>query len=272
MNQWVILSSNLDLKYAFLLPITAKTWERLGYKSVFMLVGDETEWNNGPFEVVLSELKKLVLNGHKLIFVKQLEGYSVWTTANIIRLYAGCMAIDPEDYAIIGDSDLFVLKSEFILQRDKNKSVNLWYANAFNHTAIPQYPMCHVGSSIKVWREIMNIKESDIYTTTLEKMDKAVGRGNDTDTAFNEKFYATTLRNWSGFPHQCQFITRPEWKPEHPSDRLDRGNWDLSLWGENTVDAHLPRPALQYWDTISVILDKICPEHREWFATYKNKF
>ena len=45
--------------YAFYLPLTALSWERIGFVSFIVIIGSECEWENDPtLRVILSYLKE----------------------------------------------------------------------------------------------------------------------------------------------------------------------------------------------------------------------
>lgn len=45
--------------YAFYLPLTALTWERIGYISFVIIIGSQCEWENDPtLRLILSRLKE----------------------------------------------------------------------------------------------------------------------------------------------------------------------------------------------------------------------
>lgn len=268
MSKWVILSSDCNPVYSFLLPITAKAWQNLGFKPLLMLLGSEYEWES-KCPKVLQELKAI---GDKLItFIPCLNGYSMWTTANIVRLFPGCMKLPNDDYAIVGDADLWVLKPEYITNRDETKDVHLWYANAFEHQQrqFKQYPMCHVGMNIGTWRKLFRVSDSkSIVDSAQETLDADIGKHKDHDVFYNEKYFAKILAKWEGYPHRCQFINRKQLRPEFPADRLDRSDWDLSKL-DSAIDAHLPRPAINYRDSILPAMKKVLTEEQlAWANDY----
>lgn len=264
MSKWVILSSDRNEQYSFLLPITIKTWQNLGFKPLIMLIGSEHEWNNDPrCQRVLSALAEIP--NKMLVFIPKLSGYSIWTTANIVRLFPGCLGIPDDDYALVGDVDLWILRPSYIHDVQWDKPAHLWYSNAFATDA--QYPMCHVGMTLKTWREVIGIQPSDIYKT-VQKIMNLEGKGSDSDPFFNEKYFARKLHRWSGYPSKIQFISRPERKPEYPSDRLCRSNWDLAQL-DTATDTHLPRPPKESRGLIWPVLCKVLtPEQVAWVDNY----
>lgn len=267
---WVVLSSNCNINYSFLLPITVRAWNKLGYRSIIMLTDGERNWRSHQSKV-LNELE----NTDCLInFVNGLPGYKDWTTVNIIRLYAGCLSLPDDDYIIIGDADLWVLKPSYILNKDNSKLVNLWFSNAFKGKPELQFPMCHVGATVKVWREIMNVNtNTDISDACKKHLDKDLGVGKDNDVFFNEKYFGTKLKLWNeNYKSVCQLIPRNLSGPAFPRDRLDRSKWKLERVNE-CIDAHLPRDPIIRWNMISPLLKIVLnQEDLEWARAYRAKF
>ena len=267
MSKWVILSSDKNEQYSFLLPITVRAWQNLGFKPLIMLVGDETEWHNDKScQRVLQALDDI--QDKLIVFIPKLDGYNIWTTANIVRLFPGCLNLPDNDYALIGDVDLWVLRPSYINDVQWDKPVHLWYSNAFEQNSkIAQYPMCHVGMTLQTWREVIGVTVSDIYDTTQRMMD-IDGKHSDKDVFFNEKYFAKKLQLWPGYPDKIQFIPRPEKKPEYPADRLCRTDWNLTQL-DTATDTHLPRPPRENRKLIWPVLCKVLtPDQIEWANDY----
>lgn len=265
MSRWVLFSCTTDERFSFFLPIAVRAWQNLGFSSLLILMGSESEWrDNLSTNRVLRALDD---TPKSIVFVKPLAGYSMWTTANIVRLFAGCTDLPDDDYVIVSDIDMIILRPSYILDVQWEKAVHLWYSNAFLHTGIMQYPMCHVGMTLRAWRDVMGVGSSDICSTVQQMMD-IDGKGSDDDIFFNERYFARQLHKWPGFPDKVQFISRPEWKPEYPSDRLCRTNWDITKL-DTVTDSHLPRAPRNKRGTIWPVVCKVLtPEQIMWADNY----
>ena len=51
-EKYVVLSANRNGDYAFALPLTTLAWNRIGFRSLVILVGKEAEWEAGAIEQV----------------------------------------------------------------------------------------------------------------------------------------------------------------------------------------------------------------------------
>ncbi len=146
--------------YAYNLPLTALAWERIGYKSIVLIIGYRCEWENDPALIhVLSHLEERDV---KTIFLNSPLKYrtTLSQTARAFAVNIIDFPIKDNDYLITTDSDLWPLRMKHFIPRE-NASIVLIHADCcgffnFNNVSYPLYPMSNIGAKVSTWREIMN--------------------------------------------------------------------------------------------------------------------
>jgi hypothetical protein len=99
------------LAYTFYTPITAASWQRVGYETIVVFVGDFTKANvlTGRLNLSRNYLKHV---GAHIVDLQCNESYSI-KLSQLARVFAGFLPDDivqDEDNILTGDSDLMPLK------------------------------------------------------------------------------------------------------------------------------------------------------------------
>jgi len=100
------------LAYTFYTPLTAASWQRVGYDAIAVFVGDFTKPNVLTARLNLSRnyLKRV---GAHIVDVQCNESYSI-KLSQLIRVFSGFLPddiVEDEDNILTGDSDLMPLKA-----------------------------------------------------------------------------------------------------------------------------------------------------------------
>ena len=100
------------MAYTFYTPITAASWNRIGYETIVVFVGDFNKPNVMTPRLNLSRnyLKRV---GAQIVDVQCNESYSV-KLSQLVRVFSGFLPdtiVQDEDNIISGDSDLMPLKA-----------------------------------------------------------------------------------------------------------------------------------------------------------------
>ena len=239
--------------YAYNLPLTALAWERIGFKSIAIIIGSRCEWENDPaLSVVLSHLEARRATA---IFVPAPLEYRT-TLSQTARAFAVNLPEFPgkdNDFLITSDSDLWPLRKEHYtpLPNYKIHFVHAGCCGTFtiNNKTYPMYAMSNIGATVATWRQIMN--ENHPIATDAEGMLDYFGE------IFGDQARSPVVvgkETWY-MDQRGVSIRLAEWMDKYGNssayrvsdkgfERLDRTGWDADkLVPENFTirfDAHLP--------------------------------
>ncbi|CAF3673230.1 unnamed protein product [Adineta steineri] len=160
--------------YAFYAPLTAASWQRIGYQPIVIFVGDFKKLNVLTGRLNLSRNYLKHLGAHVLDFQCP-ESYSI-KLSQLVRVFSGFLPIDivqDEDYILTTDSDLWPLDAS---RYKPTPGTNGFIFNAFccgtfkrRGRNYKMYPMGHIFLQKKVWRAI--VMESKQRTELLVNAD-----------------------------------------------------------------------------------------------------
>lgn len=239
--------------YAYNLPLTALAWERIGFKSIAIIIGSRCEWENDPaLSLVLSHLEARRATA---LFVSSPLEYRT-TLSQTARAFAVNLPGFPgkdNDFLITSDSDLWPLRREHYTPRP-NFNVLLVHSGCCgtfksNNKTYPMYPMSNIGATVSTWRQIMN--ENHPIATDAEGMldyfAEIFGEQARSPVVVGQETWYMDQRGVS--------IRLAEWMDKYGNSsvyrvsdqgfgRVDRTGWDPDkLVPENFTlrfDAHLP--------------------------------
>jgi hypothetical protein len=244
--------------YAFPLPITAYSWNRIGVKCIIFIPD-----NYGP----KLELAEKYCNEN--IFVEfHAPEHKIPTYAQVSRLFGCCLDLPDDEVLITGDADLPVF-GDYLLQAN-DKQVHVFGADLVTGN---QFPMCYLSATVKQWRSIMWAPFGFGYQFYLNELLGPIEcehfRANqwcfDQNLAF-ENFskanFPVIRHNRANAPHQ--FATR----------RADRDGWPNQI-SPDIIDAHLPRPGYTE-ENFAKILNLFQTVYRsedfQWIIDYRNEY
>ena len=235
------LSNVNDYNYAFDLPLTVVSWQRLGFKSIVLLTGSTDVWvEHSILGLIHSYLKDL---GAKIVFIEGNDKNKVMLSQTS-RLFAACLSdLDLDDYIITSDSDLWPINGEkFVLP--KNKELLSTYAECcsdFRHKGekFRMLPLSSIGATVKTWRDIMfndnnstcsfdAIKNSSNILSYFAKefgkiVFEPVSKGVNDGWYLDQHMASIRIEQWirrRNDTSMLEFATR-----DIKRDRLDRSRW-----------------------------------------------
>jgi len=184
---------------------------------------------------------------------------------------------------------MWPLDSYHFHQRNANKEVQLFNANAYSYSKEVMYPICYIGASTGTWKVIMgqrNISDNvSLHQRIVGQLDKAVTQygteewnkpGYGVQWYYDQKLFGQQIGKWEGYPSKCEMINRPTQR-QFLADRLDRGKWKMEGKKdlEGMIDAHLLRPGyLEHnWKQLKLLLQElVTPSQLAWIQTYRDKY
>lgn len=148
--------------YAFSLPLTALAWERIGFRSIVIIVGNRCEWDNDPaLSLVLSYLE--ARNKTTIIFIPSQIKYRpmLSQTARIFAHNLPGFPAKEGDYVISTDADLWPIHREHYTPHPSRQLV-LVHGQCCGHfnwngTSYRMYPMSNIGATVSTWKQIINV-------------------------------------------------------------------------------------------------------------------
>jgi hypothetical protein len=271
--------------------LTALAWERIGFRSIVLILGSRDEWNNDPaFSLILSYLEA---RRATVIFISSPTEYQT-TLSQTARLFSFNLKGFPgksNDYLITSDSDLWPLRKEHFLPFP-NKEIVLVHSECCgyftkNNATYPMYPMSNIGATVSTWRQIMNVNhtvanDSESILSYLEEHFGANAR-NPELVVGQEKWYmdqrlvSVRLAEWMSL-HGNSSVYRVS---DYGFSRLDRLKWTANTLDPHTFklqyDAHLPiKGFLPYQQQqIMPLIDLMYGKNSwqaKWFDDYTKEF
>ena len=146
--------------YAYNLPLTAMAWERIGFKSIILIIGSSCEWENDPALALI--LSYLEARRATVIFITSPPNYRTGLSQTA-RLFVVNMKEFPgkaNDYIITSDSDLWPLRKEHYVPR-RHMDIVLVHSQCCGlfkrkNNTYRMYPMSNIGASASTWSQIIN--------------------------------------------------------------------------------------------------------------------
>ncbi len=239
--------------YAYSLPLTALAWERIGFKSIVVIIGYRSEWEINP---ALNQILNYLEDRRAIvIFVMANSDYQT-ALSQTVRIFAFNLKEfpgRPHDYVITSDSDLWPLRKEHFLPRPNNDIVLLHseccIPFTMNNKSYPMYPMSNIGATVSIWRQIMNDNHNIAFDSEsiLNYLEEIFGKQVRRPIIVGQEAWYMDQRMIS--------IRLVEWMAKHGNksvyrvsddgfSRLDRIAWNADqLLPKNfslRYDAHLP--------------------------------
>lgn len=258
----IVFASDTTPLYAFFVPLTCEMWQRVGGRlPTVMLVGDAATWQQeSPVAYRYTQE-----TGADVRFVAPVPGWKTGSVAQLARLFAFALpGIGDDENLMTTDADAWPLQAAAFQPRDK--AIYILRAGGWWH-----FPMGYIGTSAKVWREVM-ASQAQSVEEGLREIDVTLqhqppGWGHD------ESLVTRQIKAWPGFPDAVELVDRPN---NCAGNRLDRVGWPagpIDLAGY--IDAHLLRPAWtdDDWPRMRWVLARYLPPERlAWADRYRDEF
>jgi hypothetical protein len=222
--------------YAYNVPLTALAWERIGFRSIVLIIGSRCEWENEPaLKLILTRLEE---RRGTAIFVDSPLQYRQ-TLSQTARIFVANMEAFPGqsgDYLITTDSDLWPLRREHYIPRPGSDIVLVHSACcgyfSMNNKSYQHFPMSNIGASVSTWLQITNDNHSIIARDAESILDYL-------QEVFGEMARSPVVVGqpaWYMDQHIVS-IRIAEWMENHPNrsvhrvsdsgfSRIDRPTWD----------------------------------------------
>jgi hypothetical protein len=246
--------------YAFPLPLTVYSWNKIGVKCITFMPNGE-----------LSAKMQLVMQycgSDNRFFRFDAPEHKQPTYAQVSRLFGCCTDLPEDEILITGDSDLSVFSDYF-------KQLESGQIHLVGVDLVPpeQYAICFVAAPVKTWREVMWVTPGTSYQKYLDDhlgpIECEHFRANQ--WAFDQGliYRQLTRNNWPTVKHNRAiephaFATR----------RADRDGWPQTIPAD-IIDSHLPRPGYtdENWKKIFTLFSTMYPnEDLQWMEDYRNQY
>jgi hypothetical protein len=268
-NVSAVMSCDGHPQYMGGLPLTCKVWyELMNARALIIMTGDKVQ--------LLRDHKRVIDwcrdAGARIFFTPISAGWRPATSAQVGRLFAHTIPWinDHDDYLITTDADMWPLSSDFFAKNKSQNKMTLWYANAYGAgITAEKFPLCYVGATPKLWREVMSKAEPMTFQAALaDALQWIPNHESMTEWCHDEVYFSMRVRKWPGFPTDVHFVDRHGGPPK---DRIDRSNWPSSPVIKGMVDAHLVRPPERpdNWIRVEPILKQLMTdEGYKWCQEY----
>ena len=263
-------ASYRSFDYAFNLPLTALAWERIGFRSIAIIIGSRYEWENDP---ALSHILSYTeARRATVIFINSPLEYRT-ALSQTSRLFVFNMKEFPgndNDYLMTTDSDLWPLHKEHFIPRP-HMNVVLVHSNCcgffpMHGRSWPMLPMSNIGATVSTWKEAINGNHT-FANDTVSILDYL-------ENLFGERVRVPVVvakQEWYMDQHLVS-IRLTEWIDQHGNDsvyrvndagyyRLDRNGWNADILTPELFsyrfDTHLLKKAYlpQQWKLMQPLLN-----------------
>ncbi len=263
-----IVSSTYDSKYFYFLPIISWCWHKIGVKTICFL----------PEPISAEQVKEIGRKEHLVSKVLKEQGIiGNWfqfscpenkqaTYAQCSRLYGAALDLPEDEVLILGDIDMCVFRTDFIV-----KSADDFF-DIYGADLVPngQMPICYAVGTVKTWRRFFTKGR-----TYQECLDAELG---------HEEMENMRGNLWSrdqellakGVGELCFKHNRSNGITPFAQNRIDR---DDAYWrdrlGENIIDAHLWRDGFEEQNHANImeLLRYMYPsEDLSWIDNYRNEY
>ena len=220
MKGTVILSTNDNPDYYKYLPYTVAAWNKLGWDTLTLLYGFDSE--NLP-----SEIKNIGMYLH----LKKSDKYRKETIAQVSRLFGGKYVANfgiPR-MVMLGDVDLIPMCDYW------NPEPHRITCYGADLCGFKEFPMAYIAAPADIWQEL--IPENSIE----ELLDKYPGALSDDFYVWwsqDQRIITERILNHGG----QRVIIRGHESSGLAKGRIDRAAWEKTLNIPNPIDCHCRRP------------------------------
>lgn len=287
-----INNSHRGYDYCFYLPLTARSWQRIGFKSIVLIIGAKVQWLNDPaLSLVLVSLSQVEAS---VIFMDANEENRSMLSQTA-RIFVANMAACPartDDYIISTDADLWPLRRDhFCVPRAEKKLVLVHSRCCGNFNLYGKtyrmLPMSHIGASAATWRQIINGNGQTPRDapSILDYMERTFGpivrRRVQYDSAewyFDQKLISIKIDEWKRRGCNTEAVVEVS---DAGFTRLDRARWTADQLSprqfDKKYDAHLLLNGFlpDQWKRIMPLIELMYGKHSpntKWADQYSAEF
>jgi len=275
LSRYAVVSSDTFSHYAFYAPLTCAVLAARCWTPLLLLVGTKESWLEGGRNRLI--YNKCLEAGARVCFLGDFPGHRAATVAQVSRLFAHAL-VEDDDYLITSDIDMWPVGDWVGGGRDSQKAFQLYFSNAHDEGRV-HFPMCYVGGTSSSWRAVLQGGEArdlahalelcrtrpivlpNVHLVGTEEIPLDIWN-------FDETYFGECLSTWSGFPTNCQMISRDFAK--HGERRLDRSSWKDVTSLDGYADVHLLRPgyAPANWARVRQVFSLALPDKLAWADAY----
>ena len=281
--------SHRQYDYAFYLPLTVLAWDRIGFKSIVIIVGRRIEWSAHPLlSHILLHLEAAQAN---IIFLNATDdnGRMLSQTARLFAANMKELAHKNEEYLITSDSVLWPFREAHYTPEPLKKLI-LVHSHCcgsfpFRNRSYRMIPMSNIGATAATWREIMNDNRPIAHDAESilnyyqqdfgPKVRQKVVYASD-DWYLDQKMVSIRVQQWID-SHSSDLVFE---KSDANFSRIDRPNWNLDGLDQFTLrnyyDAHLPVNGYvpHVWKTIRPLIHSMYNNSWQisWCESYATEF
>lgn len=274
-KRYVVISSNLNHDYLFLMPIVTWAWNKLGWSVILMMPSSHNDafslvyknciQSNG--EVSNTESR----NGNTLCFLLPINEYRSETISQISRLYVSDYFKWIEDDAMIMTSDADMLPLSDYWQPKENEITCYGRDLSDKH-----FPICYISMNKKIWMDVMNLTgdANNDLRRDLATMPKAKSDNFNEWWQVDQDFCTEKLNEQQNIKRIDRGISA---QTGYPIGRVDRSAWDKSLKQKERIDAHLFRNGFEnenFTRIMHLIINTFNPTQEEidFLNNYRNQY
>lgn len=257
----VVLSSDVNLAYAFTLPVACLAWARRGYRPLVLLAGEPGEWF-GASHLALA-VKRAREVGAEVYWVGRHKGVRSSTVAQCARFFAAAApGVEVDDVLVTSDVDMIPIGPWVGSGIDDSDRVHLYYANAYEGSDYVHFPMCYLAAKASVWWSLVCMRHS---TNDASEIRSALAVmlmdvPDDSDGAWNwdERWFGKRIEERLDESGE-ESIRRVDRTFVEGEWRVDRSDWTNAMAQvkergslAGVADAHLPKPCFMTdWDSVA---------------------
>lgn len=280
-----IVSSTHDDMYLFFLPIITWCWNKLGVDVICFM----PEFISNPIAPDIVDKINIIWNACRTINGKiefahfKCPEHKEATYAQCSRLYAAALDLPENEMLITSDVDMTVFKipiSQFIGDR----------ISVLGFDLVPegQMPMCYAAGTVKEWRTVFEINESDFnssYDDFLYRKDRTYQKclddllGNIECDHFRGNYWSRDqeeLNNKIIASNSYMLLPRARPNTQFAANRLDRDDaYLLERLNPDIIDYHMPRPGYEEnnFNQILTVLQYFYPtDNFDWLINYRKEY
>ena len=283
--------SHRAFDYTFYLPLTALAWQRIGFESIILIIGEKLEWINHPILSYTLETLNALPYVTVLFISANVENRAM--LSQTARIFLANMDDFPgvsNDHIMTTDADLWPLRKEhYYIPQGMDRSLILVHSKCcapFNYVgrSYPMFPMSNIGASAATWRQIINTNSSVLAKDSqsiLKYFEFFFGK-----RVYRQVEYAS--KDWYLDQHVVS-IRIDEWIRRHSSNestyrvsdvwyrRIDRRSWNPQRIQAHNFnfffDAHLLKDGFipKNWLTIRPLLHLMYNES-SWQTNWCNNY
>jgi hypothetical protein len=145
-------NSHRGFDYVFYLPLTVKAWQRIGFESIILIIGEKKEWQVHPILSYVLETLEIQPDATVIFISAKVENRMMLSqTARIFVAYMKEFPGTATDHILTTDSDLWPLRKEhFYLPPGIDRPLLLVHSQCcdpftFDGRSYPMLSMSHIG-------------------------------------------------------------------------------------------------------------------------------